>query len=84
MPDILSGLRIPLALAIIALVAAKRLRAECGIGVYTLQAGSRYDLERLFQGAPILSLLGVIVSAGISLIARSLPGWQVGNGRGKT
>lgn len=76
MPGILSGLRVSLAIAIILLVAAEMLGAEYGIGAYILQAGSLYDLERLFAGVVILSLLGVIVSAVISAIERHLLGWR--------
>ena len=77
MPGILSGLRISLAIAIILLVAAEMLGAEYGIGAYILEAGSLYDLERLFAGVVILSLLGVIVSALIGFIERRLLGWRV-------
>ena len=76
MPGILSGLRVSLAIAIILLVAAEMLGAEYGIGAYILQAGSLYDLERLFAGVVILSLLGVIVSATIGAIERHLLGWR--------
>lgn len=76
MPGILSGLRISLAIAIILLVAAEMLGAEYGIGAYILEAGSLYDLERLFAGVVILSLLGVVTSAVIGLIERRLLDWR--------
>ncbi|MEP1538029.1 MAG: ABC transporter permease [Paracoccaceae bacterium] len=76
MPGILSGLRISLAIAIILLVAAEMLGAEYGIGAYILEAGSLYDLERLFAGVVILSLLGVLVSAVIGAVERRLLGWR--------
>ncbi|EBA13332.1 ABC transporter permease [Roseobacter sp. CCS2] len=76
MPGILSGLRISLAIAIILLVAAEMLGAEYGIGAYILQAGSLYDLERLFAGVVILSLLGVILSTVIGLIEKRLLAWR--------
>jgi len=76
MPGILSGLRISLAIAIILLVAAEMLGAEYGIGAYILEAGALYDLERLFAGVVILSLLGVLVSACIGLIERRLLSWR--------
>ncbi|MEP5154323.1 ABC transporter permease [Planktotalea sp.] len=76
MPGILSGLRISLAIAIILLVAAEMLGAEYGIGAYILEAGSLYDLERLFAGVVILSLLGVISSGIISMIERRVLGWR--------
>ncbi|MEM6940062.1 MAG: ABC transporter permease [Pseudomonadota bacterium] len=77
MPGILSGLRISLTIAIILLVAAEMLGAEYGIGAYILEAGSLYDLERLFAGVVILSVLGVLVSAGIALIERRVLRWRV-------
>jgi NitT/TauT family transport system permease protein len=76
MPGILSGLRISLAIAIILLVAAEMLGAEYGIGAYILEAGSLYDLERLFAGVTILSLLGVTLSATIGLIERRVLNWR--------
>ena len=77
MPGILSGLRISLAIAIILLVAAEMLGAEYGIGAYILEAGSLYDLERLFAGVVILSLLGVLVSGAVGLAERRLLSWRV-------
>ncbi len=77
MPGILSGLRISLAIAIILLVAAEMLGAEYGIGAYILEAGSLYDLERLFAGVVILSLLGVIVSAVIGMAERRVLAWRI-------
>ena len=77
LPGILSGLRISLAIAIILLVAAEMLGAEYGIGAYILEAGSLYDLERLFACVVILSILGVIVSAVLGLIERRMLRWRV-------
>ncbi len=76
MPGILSGLRISLAIAIILLVAAEMLGAQYGIGAYILEAGSLYDLERLFAGVVILSLLGVLMSAVIGMVERRLLSWR--------
>ncbi|MEL0438526.1 ABC transporter permease [Phycobacter sp. K97] len=76
MPGILSGLRISLAIAIILLVAAEMLGAQYGIGAYILEAGSLYDLERLFAGVVILSLLGVLTSGAIGLVERRLLSWR--------
>ncbi|MDU8929433.1 ABC transporter permease [Alisedimentitalea sp. MJ-SS2] len=76
MPGILSGLRVSLAIAIILLVAAEMLGAEYGIGAYILEAGSLYDLERLFAGVVILSILGVLVSAGITRVEKRVLRWR--------
>ena len=53
------------------------LGAEFGIGAYILQAGSLYDLERLFAGVVILSVLGVLVSSGIAMVERRVLRWRV-------
>jgi len=77
LPGILSGLRISLGIAIILLVAAEMLGAEYGIGAYILEAGSLYDLERLFVGVTILSIFGVTISGLVSLLERRLLKWRV-------
>lgn len=76
LPGILSGLRVSVAIGIILLVAAEMLGAEYGIGAYILQAGSLYDLERLFAGVVILSALGVLTSWGIGLAETRLLRWR--------
>ncbi len=76
MPGILSGLRISLAIGIILLVAAEMLGAEFGIGAYILEAGSLYDLERLFTGVAILSILGVTISAIVGFIEKKVLAWR--------
>ena len=52
------------------------LGAEFGIGAYVLTAGSLYDLERLFAGVVILSLLGVTVSFLIGQLEKWLLRWR--------
>lgn len=76
LPGILSGLRIALAISIILLVAAEMLGANYGIGAYVLEAGSLYDLERLFAGVFILSLIGVIINWFIGVLERKLLSWR--------
>lgn len=76
MPGILSGLRISLAIAIILLVAAEMLGAEYGIGAYILEAGALYDLERLFVGVAILSILGVLLNVAIGVVEKKLLAWR--------
>ena len=56
--------------------ASEMLGAEYGIGAYILEAGSLYDLERLFAGVVILSVLGVFVSAVIGVVERYLLNWR--------
>ena len=76
MPGILSGLRVSLAIAIILLTAAEMIGARYGIGAYVLEAGSLYDLERLFAGVAILSVLGVIVNWAVGRAEAHLLRWR--------
>ncbi len=76
LPGILSGLRVSLAIAIILLVAAEMLGASYGIGAYILEAGSLYDLERLFVGVTILSIMGVTISWLVGFLERHLLNWR--------
>lgn len=76
LPGILSGLRVSLAIGIVLLVAAEMLGARFGIGAYILEAGALYDLERLFAGVVILSVLGVLLSAAIGALERRLLRWR--------
>ncbi|WP_454856551.1 ABC transporter permease [Rhizobium binxianense] len=75
-PAILSGLRVSISIAIILLVAAEMLGAQYGVGSYILAAGSLYDLEKLFAGVTILSMMGLIVNFVIGRIERQFLGWR--------
>ncbi|MCO5733214.1 ABC transporter permease [Rhizobium sp. SSA_523] len=75
-PAILSGLRVSISIAIILLVAAEMLGAQYGIGSYILEAGSLYDLEKLFAGVTILSAMGLIVNFVIGQIERRFLSWR--------
>ncbi len=76
LPGILSGMRVSVAIGIILLVAAEMLGAEYGVGAYILQAGALYDLERLFAGVVILSVLGVVTSWMIGQAEKRLLRWR--------
>ena len=53
------------------------LGAEFGIGAYILEAGSLYDLERLFAGVTILSVFGVTVSILASMLEQKILKWRI-------
>ena len=76
LPGILSGFRITAATAIILLVAAEMIGADKGIGAFVLQAGNLYDIDALMAGVTVLSVLGLAVSALITLAERWLLRWR--------
>ncbi|WP_245303957.1 ABC transporter permease [Agrobacterium bohemicum] len=75
-PAILSGLRVSISIAIILLVAAEMLGAQYGVGSYILEAGSLYDLEKLFAGVTILSVMGLIVNFAIGQVEQRFLSWR--------
>ncbi|MGX5845027.1 ABC transporter permease [Mesorhizobium sp. ArgA1] len=75
-PGILSGLRVSISIAITLLVAAEMLGAEHGVGAYILDAGALYNLERLFAGVTMLSLIGLAVNWFIGRIEGHLLAWR--------
>lgn len=75
-PAILSGLRVSVSIAIILLVAAEMLGARYGVGSYILEAGSLYDLEKLFAGVTILSLMGLLVNFIIGRVEKRFLNWR--------
>ena len=43
---------------------------------HILQAGSLYDLERLFAGVTVLSLMGVLLSSALGWVEHFVLGWR--------
>ena len=75
-PAILSGLRVSISIGIILLVAAEMLGAEYGVGSYILEAGALYDLERLFAGVTILSMMGLVMNWIIGRVEQRFLDWR--------
>jgi len=76
LPAILSNMRITAAIAIVLLVAAEMIGARRGIGAFVLAEGNLYDMDGLLAGIVVLSVLGLVVSWGISRVERALLGWR--------
>ncbi|WP_236638229.1 ABC transporter permease [Mangrovicoccus ximenensis] len=76
LPRILSGLRVPVAIAVILLVAAGLRGAEHGIGARILESGALCDLERPFARVRVLSVPGLILGWAIGLIEQRFLGWK--------
>ncbi len=76
LPAILSNMRITASIAIVLLVAAEMIGARRGIGAFVLAEGNLYDMDGLLAGIVVLSVLGLVVSWGISRVERALLGWR--------
>jgi NitT/TauT family transport system permease protein len=76
MPSILAGFRISASTALLLVVAAEMIGAQTGIGAFVLQAGNLMETDQLLAGVLILSLFGLAIGRGISLLERRYLRWR--------
>ena len=76
MPGILSGFRISSSIALILVVAAEMIGADTGIGAFVLAAGNLMQTDQLVAGVVILSVLGLLISWGLSRAEKALLRWR--------
>ena len=76
LPGILSGFRITASIALILLVAAEMIGADYGVGAFILQAGNLMQTDQLLAGVLILSLLGLVIGAGLTQLEKRLLRWR--------
>lgn len=78
MPQIMTGLRVSLAIAIVIIVAAELLGSEKGIGHYTMLMQRTYSTPEMYAGVLSLCILGYILNRLFVLIEGRLMGWYAG------
>jgi ABC-type nitrate/sulfonate/bicarbonate transport system permease component len=76
LPDILGGLRVSLAIALILTVVAEMLTGEQGLGTWIQLAGRSYRAAEVFAGIALLGLLGYISSLLMYLVERYFLRWR--------
>jgi NitT/TauT family transport system permease protein len=76
LPGILSGMRISASIALLLVVSAEMIGAESGIGAFVLQAGNLMQTDQLMAGVTVLSVLGLLIGAGLSWAERRLLAWR--------
>lgn len=76
MPGILAGFRISSSIALILVVAAEMIGTQVGIGAFVLAAGNLMQIDQLIAGVALLSLLGLTVSAVLSMVEKIVLRWR--------
>lgn len=76
LPGILAGFRISTSIALILLVSAEMIGAQYGIGAFVLQAGNLMLTDQLLAGVLLISLLGLMLGAGLGRLERHLLRWR--------
>lgn len=76
LPGILAGFRISASIALILLVSAEMIATQYGIGAFILTAGNLMQTDQLLAGVVLLSVLGLLVGAGLSRLEKWLLRWR--------
>jgi NitT/TauT family transport system permease protein len=76
LPEILSGVRITLALSFVLMVASQQLGATGGLGSFTLLAGENGFYSGMFAGVLVVALIGFIADRLYMTAIRYVLRWQ--------
>lgn len=76
LPEILSGIRVTLALSFVLLVASEQLGATGGIGSFTLSAGENGFYSGMFAGIMTIGLMGFLADRLYLGLIRRLLSWR--------
>jgi NitT/TauT family transport system permease protein len=76
LPSILAGFRISTATALLLVVAAEMIGAERGIGAFVTTTGNLMQTEQLMAGVAVLSILGLLIGALLTVLERWLLRWR--------
>lgn len=76
LPGILAGFRISVSVALILVVSAEMIGAQYGIGAFLLTAGNLMQSDNLMAGVIILSILGLVIGALLTVIERIFLRWR--------
>lgn len=76
MPDILGGLKVSMAIALVLTVVTEMLVGQQGLGTWILLAGRSYRAADVFAGIVLLGLLGYLSSLLLSMVEVRLLRWQ--------
>jgi ABC-type nitrate/sulfonate/bicarbonate transport system permease component len=75
-PFILTGMRIGIGHALIAVVFSEMVAAQAGIGLMMATAGATFDTARVFVGLVIVATWGIVLATAISVIETYFQGWR--------
>jgi ABC-type nitrate/sulfonate/bicarbonate transport system permease component len=76
LPSILASIRISTSIAMILMVSAEMIGAERGLGTLLLQTGNLMQTDKLMAAIVVVALLGLTVSAALTLLEKRLLAWR--------
>ena len=76
LPQIFTGLKLAIGVALIVLVTAEFVGADTGVGVLIFQSWQVFAIERLFVGLVVVSFLGYLLSLAFDELERVAIPWR--------
>jgi sulfonate transport system permease protein len=77
LPDVLSGMRLSMTVALIVSVVGEMIASQPGLGQAILLAARSFQASELFAGTVLLGAIGFVSNAGLALAERRLLKWQL-------
>jgi ABC-type nitrate/sulfonate/bicarbonate transport system permease component len=77
-PQIMTGLRISLAITLILVVISEMVGSTDGIGYFILDSQRRFKVDQMYAGMLALAMLGYTLNQLFSLLYSSILGWHKG------
>jgi NitT/TauT family transport system permease protein len=76
LPLVITGLKLGMGMALLLIVAAEMIGAKSGIGYMIWTGYQTFDIERMFVGLMLMSLLGFLFSVGLDALERVVVPWK--------
>lgn len=81
LPEIFSGMKVAIALAIVGAVVAEFVAANAGLGYVLIVATSQLNTALVFAALLVLGLMGVVLFTVVDVLERVIIPWHVASGR---
>ena len=75
LPQIMAGIRVALAVALVLMVISEFFGADSGIGFYISDGANRFATRQTWAGTILVGTLGYVLSALFLVVERRLLGW---------
>ncbi|HLN65015.1 MAG TPA: ABC transporter permease [Symbiobacteriaceae bacterium] len=76
LPSIFTGLKLGMGFALLLIVAAEMIGAKSGIGYMIWTGYQTFDIDRMFVGLVLMSLLGFLFTTGLNALEKVVVPWK--------
>jgi NitT/TauT family transport system permease protein len=76
LPSIFTGLKLGMGMALLLIVAAEMIGAKSGIGYMIWTGYQTFDIDRMFVGLVLMSLLGFLFTIGLNALEKVVVPWK--------